>query len=117
MTEFNVGQKLWWVWSDPRTGDPKSVTIEKVGRKWITLSNGHRIDKESMRADGDGYASPGCCYMSETEYQVAKMRAFLWSDLRRKVEFGAVPNGVTIADIREAARLLRIELTKEPSGG
>lgn len=48
---LTVGQELWRV-AMYRNGDARTVKVAKVGRKWVTLDNGERIDKESMRLDG-----------------------------------------------------------------
>ena len=55
MSEFNVGQTLYYV-RDYRPG--RLVTIEKVGRKWLTIDIGIRVDKETLYVDSGCYA-PG----------------------------------------------------------
>ena len=54
---FEVGQKLWFVRSEKRSGESREVTVEKVGRVWATLSNRMRCDA-SGRVDGGQYSSP-----------------------------------------------------------
>ncbi len=70
-----VGQELYYMPSDnQRSGlagsdDGHYVTVSKVGRKWAALDSWHsRIHKDELWADGDGYASPGHCYLSRDHY-------------------------------------------------
>lgn len=102
------GQKLWWV-SSNRYNKAQYVTITKVGRKWATLSNQHRIDKATLRADGGGYVSPGCCYLSKEQHDQEVRASSVFSELRNRLSFSP-SHGVTEEDIRQAAKLLRIKL-------
>lgn len=55
--EYTVGQTLWWEGSRYAY----TLTIERVGRRWLTLDNGYRVDRQTLIADGGGYVSPGRC--------------------------------------------------------
>jgi hypothetical protein len=62
-----------------------------------------------MWADGGQYSSPGKCYFSEEVYlQEMELRA-THIDMYRKMSLYPEP-GVTIEDVRAAAKLLRIEI-------
>ena len=105
---ITVGQKLWWVGSS-RYAKREYVIVEKVGRKWVTLSNRHRINKETLDADGGVYVSPGRCYLSEEDH-AKELRTFkAFNDLRNRLAFSP-RDGVTEDDIIQAAKLLRIEI-------
>lgn len=59
---MKVGDKLWFVPGHSRAG-AGYVTIEKVGRLYLTLSNRRRADKHTLRTD---YCSR--CYLSKEEH-------------------------------------------------
>lgn len=103
---LQIGQELFWVGSQ-RHSPNGIVTVTKVGRKWATLSNDHRIDLETHRADGGGYQSPGRTYPSEAAYvaeQITKL-----NKLKERMGWTA-PKGVKIQDVYEAARLLGLPM-------
>lgn len=62
---YTEGQTLWLVPSRYRhSGEPREVTITKVGRKWLTLNNGYRAAVDGLALDGGEYSSPGVCYLT-----------------------------------------------------
>lgn len=105
---LQVGQTLYFVGSG-RPARHGAVTVEKVGRKWATLSNGHRIDLETHRADGGDYSSPGRAYPSEAVYVAEQLTNAAFLKLKGKMGWSA-PDGVKVQDIYEAARLLGLPL-------
>lgn len=101
------GQTLFFVPSHLRRREASDVEVTKVGRKWAQLSNGHRIDVETMRVDGGGYTSPGRCWVSREDYEREVLRNQAWRALRDAI--GAfVPNGVSLEDIAAARALLKV---------
>lgn len=114
--EVVVGQKLWYVPSR-RGGEATEVFVEKVGRKWITVSSNpgrkwseERIDKENWAADGGAYISPGTCYLSKEEYEAEVLLRSLWSDFVSRLTSYWPPKGVTTERIRELAKEFDIPL-------
>ena len=105
---LKVGQQLWYVPSDIRFRKPEFVTVTKVGRKWASLNwRGYRISIDDLRVDGDAYSSPGQCYLSKEEYDQAMERQSAWKALYDLMRWQSVcPDGVDIADIRQARSLL-----------
>ena len=93
--------------------ESKPVTVTKVGRKWATLDypsrKPYRVDIDTMQVDGAGYSSPGRCWLSELDCRSHEAAQRAQSELSRRLSYSP-PVGVTEADIREAARLLRVEL-------
>lgn len=81
------------------------VTITKVGRKWLQLSNGCRIDAETLIADGGKYSSPGTCYKDRAAREAVVAAQAAWSSLRHRMGY-TVPAGVTAEHIVHARRLL-----------
>jgi len=87
---YQVGDTLYYVpdHSVRRSGTPHFVTIDKVGRTWLTVSNKmnqRRINKETLYADGQGYSSPGRCYRTESEYNESIQRIKLWCEIKNIV--------------------------------
>jgi len=107
---LTTGQKLWLV---PARGhaQPREVDVEKIGRKWATLSGSEgRIDLETLRVDGGGLSSPGRCYLDEAAWNADQRTELVWRALVDKLwRFNRDPE-VSETDIREAARLLRIDI-------
>ena len=110
MSEYKVGDKLWWVGSDNRRTQ-REVTVEKVGRVWLTLSNGHRVDKVTLKADAGGFVSPGTCWLRKEAYEHCVRLELAWGSLQRKVrETWSIPDDVTLEDIKAAAMYLKMEI-------
>jgi len=106
MSEYKVGQKLWYVPSDSRRGPGREVTISAIGRKWAVLDNGvYRFDINTGRVDGGQYSSPGVVYKDEQTYLTFKEAQEAWDKLRYEMSY-YLPNGVTKENILSAAKLL-----------
>jgi hypothetical protein len=84
MSDFQVGQKLWYVPSR-RHSQPEWVTIEKVGRKWLSVGGRLRLDAETLHADAGGHSSPGRAYVSEEAHAAAVRIAQKWREFNTEV--------------------------------
>ena len=105
--EYTVGQKLWFAPTQKWLGKPREVTIEKVGRKWLTLSNTYRVSVDDLTIDGGNASSPGRCYLSEEEHHNAIELAEAWRELGHKVfNRYVVPKGVTVETIERVKVML-----------
>ena len=110
MSKLEVGQELLYVPAYHRK-KPRMVKVIKVGRRWATLDNRSRIDMQTLEAGGGDYSSPGRCYSSSTEYEEQRRRGILYERLRHRLDW--TPRvGVTSDDILQAAKLLRVGLSK-----
>ena len=102
-----VGQELYWEWSEyshkKNTGE--MVTVTKIGRRWMELNNRHRVDRNTLIADGGQYSPPGRCFLSRAEREAERARDAEWMLLRHKMSRRA-PDGVTAEHIAHATRLL-----------
>lgn len=119
MSELTVGQKLWLV-PQRGYGVPREVTVAKIGRKWATLDGWResRIDKETLWMDGGVYTSPGRCYLSREEWEESQRLSGAWGVLKTLIaDRWNRPDGVTIADMRAAANLLRVEWPEDTHNG
>ena len=106
-TDLSVGQKLWFV-PDRHFGQPREVTVLKIGRKWAAISErGDRIDIETLVVDGKGYSSPGRCYRSREGYETIAAANAAWDALMRDLRNTYQrPRGLTVEDIEQARRIL-----------
>ncbi len=106
-TRYVCGQELYF--EPGRYSNRKEagsmVTITKVGRKWLQLSNGFRVDAGTLIADGGKYSSPGTCYKDRAAREAVVAAETAWSSLRHGMGY-TVPAGVTAAHIAHARRLL-----------
>lgn len=114
MSNLEVGQKLWFVYNTYsyrrlERAEGSEVVVEKIGRNWAHLSDGHRINKESMVADGGKHSSPGRCYLSKEHYDAEIQLIRAWREFAQRVPMYGVPKGVTIEDIKAAAALLKLD--------
>lgn len=100
MPAYEVGQALWFVPSHRNADkDGDETTVEKVGRKWVTLSNGFRIDF-SGRADSGDYGSRGFAYESREAFEAARERNKAWSVLLDHLRHRfTAPDGLTTEEI------------------
>jgi hypothetical protein len=86
MTELKVGQKLWFVPSQySGCRKCKFVTIEKIGRKWVTIQySNDQFDKSKLTngkaaLDGGRYSSPGYVYLDQNLHdQEVEFRLLKW---------------------------------------
>lgn len=104
-----VGQVLYFA-SDVKWESSRTVVVEKIGRTWATLNNGHRADKATGNLDAGGLNPPGVLYESEQSYRATMDANKAHRSFRD--EIGYRPrDGVTAEDIRKAAELLRIDIS------
>jgi hypothetical protein len=109
--KFTVGQKLWFVPSDTRWNKAYEVEIKTIGRKWLTLKNDRRVDKETLRVDGGNYSSLGRCYLSQEEYEKETALIDAWRELEKRISkqyWTPSPKSpkLTIEALRQAEKLL-----------
>lgn len=103
---MNVGDTLWWV-PAPRYGVAMEVSVTKVGRKWVTLDNGHRIDLETWTADGGNFMSPGTCWLSREAWERNTVLVQSWERLRRDASnLWRPPRDMTVERIAQVRDLL-----------
>ena len=113
--DLSVGQKLYFV-SNVRYKKNAVVEIVKIGRKYAYLDNGDRID-DRLRVDGNGYNSPGKCYLSKRQYRAFVDLTDILKEffdkvdvLRRQTTNPYAKPKVTPENVLEAAKILNIEI-------
>lgn len=109
--KLKVGQELWWV-PARAYGSQCMVEVYKVGRKWALLSNKHRINVDTLIAENDVHTYPDRCFLSKNDYDNNGFRVAAWvtvlSTLLSLKHQYRMPEGVTLADIAQARKLLRL---------
>lgn len=104
--ELKVGQELVYVPSDSRRPIQR-VTIEKIGRKWATLSKHYgRIDLATLQVDGGDYSSPGRCWVSEEAHTQFVAATKEWREFCQLIWGYSPPASLTADKIREARKIL-----------
>ena len=101
------GDWLYVVWN--RRG-AHNARVGKVGRKWITLDTGDRVDLDTLEINDGNYTSPGRCYLSQEHYDRKKRRASAWSGLKFFVrDYDRPPSHLTTEAIERVLGELRGE--------
>lgn len=109
MEEIKVGQEFWFVPSE-KMGNPYAVKVFSIGRKWFVVKAGwmeRRIDKETFRADGGKYSSPGTCWPSKAQYETYTETRNEWDDFRRRLTHLPPPE-ISVEKIKEIRELFGI---------
>lgn len=105
--EYQVGQVLYFEHSEyhRRHAPLEEVAVVKVGRVWMTLSNGKRADVKTLVVDGGKYSSPGRCWLNKEERESELAARKAWQSLKARMGHAA-PEGVSAESIERAAKLL-----------
>lgn len=112
--KLTVGQKLWYVpdqmYSNRRP--PDWVTIDKVGRKWVTVEPSlARFNVKTLSGDGH---NAGRCYLTKEEHDAYVGLRKASGEFRQHISNRwAPPSGITLAQVTEAKRALGITPTQE----
>lgn len=103
-----VGQELWFSPEDRRGGAKGyPVRVIQVGRKWAKLDGSGRVNMETMWIDGEGYSSPGRCWLSQEAWLAEEARQKAWSDLRKIVDRKyQAPDDISEQNIKSAIGLI-----------
>lgn len=96
------------------------VTITKIGRRWVEFEgwrgkgvhlDSPRFDMANGRIDAGGFNDIGRVYESRAAYDAMMQRQRAWSGLTAALRNRHdIPVDVTHDDIRQAAKLLGVEL-------
>lgn len=104
-----VGDKLWFQ-SHVRYKNSREVTVITVGRKWITLDNGFRINRETWTIDCGGYIAPGKMYRTQEEADAQIARTQRWVSIFRYIcDRYNRPEHITDDDLATLERVLQID--------
>lgn len=114
---LQVGQKLYFVHADPRRGtEGEEMTVTKIGRKWADTAHArgyawHKINMETLSADGGQYSPPGRAYLSKTDHEEETRLQDAWRVFQGLVPY-QVPAGMTLDRIKELIVEFGIKLRK-----
>lgn len=69
-SKYSVGQTLWLVPYE-RRHEPRSVTITKVGSRWLHIDSlpPGRVDSKTLHVDNGGYGGTDRCWPSREHYE------------------------------------------------
>lgn len=84
MKNLKVGDQVYAVFSHRPN---MFLTVEKVGRKWITFDCGNRAEIGSDRLDGLGCSSTGRIYETHQDYIDEKSITKMRGDIRCKFQW------------------------------
>jgi len=108
--KLTVGMELWWVPAN-QYRNKESVRVEKVGRKWATLSNGHRIDVSNLHGDCEGYSSPGRAWPSQADHEAYMGIVIAWRDLRNDIyKMWTAPAEIDVQTINVVRKTIGLEV-------
>ena len=100
---YRAGETLFVVFQH---SEPREMTVESVGRKWVTLDDErYRFARGSRQLDGKGYSSPGTVYDSRQQYDAELERRKLWLRLRELTQRSA-PDHLDNTQLEQALKLL-----------
>ena len=88
--KLTVGQKVWFQpWEKRHYRKACELTVTKVGRKWVTFSDGKnwepRAEVGSLSIDGCGHSSPGRIWEDCAAYNSDLVREQSYNKLRQLV--------------------------------
>jgi hypothetical protein len=97
-------------------GQPRAVTVTKVGRKWAEISErGYRVDLVTLYVDGGQHAPPARCYTDRAAHDAEMYREQCWIALRKHMDHKwTPPQELLIEQIKVAAMALGVELPPHP---
>lgn len=107
---IHEGQKLWMVYRDQRLGEPREITITKIGRRWADTDVYRvRVDVNTLEVAHEqrGFSSPAQCYVSREAYEAETALRKAWDDFAHSIAIDIPPAGMTIERINELRREFR----------
>ena len=108
--KFEVGQKVWVVYTRRYLGKPHWDVVTKVGRKWATIGDNfhHRIDMTGCALDGGSHSSPGRVYATQTEHAAVVERDELWQSIHNLVgrKFFHPPKHMDISKLKAVLSMI-----------
>lgn len=113
--KYEVGQRLWWVYSDKRRGESFEVEITKVGRKWLELKKAGTVASSAGRADMETLEvdrSRARLYRDKTEHERQVELSALWRSLREAIGYSPTRTA-TVEGVHKAAAILGLTLETE----
>lgn len=108
LTDIKPGDTLWYVEISHERLPGVNVTVEKVGRVWLTLIGGRRVNRQTAEVEysGIGHGTPGHVYRDQSEY-VAKLNLVSgWAKFVNVLNHYVVPVGMTAEKIQRMRDIL-----------
>lgn len=110
--KFVVGMKVWYVPRDSRIQKGREAIVTKVGRVWAYLNDTLRVDIETGECERDFSGQMhGMIYADEATYNLKLETARVWWEFRKAVQEKHRIGDITLDEIKEAAKILRIDVS------
>ena len=106
--KFEIGQRLWYV--PGRWRDQHEVKIDAVGRLYLTMANGHKIRKDTLR-HASNRGGLGRYWLNREGSELEAELLTVWSRFRERVARAYQPPAADAAKIRQAAEILGFDET------
>lgn len=107
--KYELGQTVYIENRYSQNKKLSEVKVTNVGRKWVHLSDGSKIERGTRHAEvWNGNTER--VFLSNEEYEEMKKLSAAWTEFRKFVERRwDPPEGVEIRDIVHATKLLKLE--------
>lgn len=118
---YTLGEKVFYVPSSTRRGQPKWQDVVKVGRKWVTFGM-HGAERFLLQdllqqgwadVDGGGYTSPGHAFITEDLYRQILSENRLRNSVRDFFSYGGGQHKLSVEQLQQIAAICGIEIEKE----
>lgn len=109
LTNIKQGDTLWYVEAWGYSGPPPSdsVTVEKVGRVWLTLAGGRRVDRKTGQIELSGFEyGSGAIYRDEREYLANVALGEEWRKFVGCLPKFAAPKRMTLDKIKRIKEII-----------
>lgn len=112
--KYEEGQTIYVEWKNycrvRENLEPSPIKVLKIGRQWVHLERGYRVNKNSIYIDGAGYSSPGTIYESIEAWKETLALSEAWRDFSSMVDKFNPPEGMTVEKIKAAMDLLGLKV-------
>ena len=106
-SDFKVGQEVIIAWEQNKVC-LDTVTISKVGRKWVEVLDGrYRFEPPNLWLYSGSGVSRGRVWLSRAEYEEAVARRIAWFEFRGLANQIAIPSHLTIEQIQVMIKILK----------
>ena len=110
MAKYQVGQKLWLEPVNDRRATGRKVTVQAVGRKWVTVDRDKQFEASSDLPTSFDWGGLRWRVFESQEHATRYRRASSnWSNLVAHLRYARMPADMTTEKIIAAAELLGID--------
>ena len=107
--DFKIGQKIYRDIYNRQEGE--WLTVEKIGRIWLTMTDGTRVNAVDMKVDNQGIGWVDQCYLTDKIWADEKLKRLIWGKIWNHIEYQAP--GVSLDDTKVIARMMNLDMEGE----